>query len=450
MRRRRVLVHERTPTTVLGSPWFLGALGLLLVNDHVLKRSFPGPVTGKVSDLAGPVVVAVLGAVVVGRTAAVIATTLGFLALKTVPGVAEAAEPVLGGITRRDPTDLVGLVLLPLVWWALGRTSGAPPGAEPAVEPATVRGRRRRHVGAGPASVATWLRRRVVPVGGAALALVALTATSSSEPDEIRSLAASGTLVYAEIGPADADPAEPTLAVSDDGGHTWEEPENALPVEFPEPADEACRSDGHCFAARGATIESKAPGGEWTTAYEFTADEQEMLDYRRHGSDPPLDDLFTSVVVAPSPDGETVVVGARNEGVAVLDPDGSWERVGVLHVDPTPANGAMWPLDLMAVVLFASLPVGLLLVTVRSAAGGGGVWKVLGSIVGALLVGLATWILGMGVWAVGTYTAQNPVVLAMVLGALAVAVVLLPLAFVRRVDAEIASEHANDPLPDPG
>jgi len=36
---------------------------VLAVNDHVLKAAWPGVVTGKLSDVAGPVVVAIVIAV---------------------------------------------------------------------------------------------------------------------------------------------------------------------------------------------------------------------------------------------------------------------------------------------------------------------------------------------------------------------------------------------------
>ena len=35
------------------SPWFLLSLGLLILNDHVLKAEFGNPLTGKLSDFAG-------------------------------------------------------------------------------------------------------------------------------------------------------------------------------------------------------------------------------------------------------------------------------------------------------------------------------------------------------------------------------------------------------------
>ena len=41
------------PGGCLVHPAMLGALGVLVLNDHVLKHACPGFVTGKLSDFAG-------------------------------------------------------------------------------------------------------------------------------------------------------------------------------------------------------------------------------------------------------------------------------------------------------------------------------------------------------------------------------------------------------------
>ena len=46
----------RAPGSVLLHPVALAALVTLILNDRVLKAAFPGPVTGKLSDIAGLVV----------------------------------------------------------------------------------------------------------------------------------------------------------------------------------------------------------------------------------------------------------------------------------------------------------------------------------------------------------------------------------------------------------
>jgi hypothetical protein len=89
-------------------PITLLALGLLLLNDHVLKAAWPGPVTGKLSDLAGliffpllMVSAAELALALVSRwrrpgvgllALAVGVSGIGFALVKTVPAITEASE----------------------------------------------------------------------------------------------------------------------------------------------------------------------------------------------------------------------------------------------------------------------------------------------------------------------------------------------------------------------
>ncbi|MEU7914011.1 hypothetical protein, partial [Microbispora bryophytorum] len=57
----------------LGHPATLTAIAVLLVNDHLLKRLWPGMVTGKLSDVAGmlvaPPLLALAAALAVQRPA---------------------------------------------------------------------------------------------------------------------------------------------------------------------------------------------------------------------------------------------------------------------------------------------------------------------------------------------------------------------------------------------
>ena len=80
----------RSRPALLVHPWFTGAVMVLAVNDHVLKDRWPGLVTGKLSDVAGVVVVAVLASCLVGWRAGAAATVIGFVALKTMSGVASS------------------------------------------------------------------------------------------------------------------------------------------------------------------------------------------------------------------------------------------------------------------------------------------------------------------------------------------------------------------------
>lgn len=153
-------------------PVTLAAVGLLLVNDHVLKAAYPGVVTGKLSDIAGlaffplllvglweiglaalgrwsrpavrPVVVAVLSGVAL--FVLIKTTAAGSDAFGTCLGIGQwipdaivgllTGNPV-GGPTRApsvtDPTDLLALpaIALPLAI-GLARTRPTPTAARAA------------------------------------------------------------------------------------------------------------------------------------------------------------------------------------------------------------------------------------------------------------------------------------------------------------------------------
>jgi hypothetical protein len=119
----------------LAHPITLAALLALVVNDHVLKAAYPGPVTGKLRDVAGLVVAPPLLALLTvpllrrwGAAVAVVVVGVGFAVVKAVPaaaGVASAAWSVLRGpsLVRADLTDLVALPALGLAWYVWVRSS---------------------------------------------------------------------------------------------------------------------------------------------------------------------------------------------------------------------------------------------------------------------------------------------------------------------------------------
>ena len=241
----------------LSRPWFFGAVAVLAVNDHVLKETWPGQVSGKVSDIAGLVVVATMAAVIAGRTWGLAAAGVAFSALKAVPGVAEAAAPALGGgVTLRDETDLVALASLPVLWFALGRGRDVH----------QLRRDRRRHV------------------VGVLLAVVATTATTPPADSELSEIGyLDGDLyagVYLEGGTS-------VWLRSADRGRTWGRTGDpgemsdaaylqlgsATPGGRGEGALQQCAADGVCWRARSHLMESGArwehlverrdPGGDW-------------------------------------------------------------------------------------------------------------------------------------------------------------------------------------------
>jgi hypothetical protein len=127
----------------MGHPLWLGALVLLVVNDHFLKGAgvLPGWVTGKLSDLAGmlvaPVVLASLLAVRTRRGFLLAHVAVGavFGAIKLSPEAARGLEALtaLGPFpwtVAVDPTDLIALPLLPLAYVVLFPSGNdAPQGA---------------------------------------------------------------------------------------------------------------------------------------------------------------------------------------------------------------------------------------------------------------------------------------------------------------------------------
>jgi hypothetical protein len=109
---------------------FWVALGLLVLNDHVLKRGhvLPGVLTGKLSDFAGLIVapVLVMAALRVrgraGRAAVFVSIYGMFASIK----LSRSAADLVEWVTARtplpwklwaDPTDLVALLVLPAAWW---------------------------------------------------------------------------------------------------------------------------------------------------------------------------------------------------------------------------------------------------------------------------------------------------------------------------------------------
>ncbi len=157
------------PARSLTHPLWIGALLVLLINDHLLKgSSLPSLLTGKLSDFAGPIVAAVLLAVALrvrsqrGWRLAHLATAAGFATINLVPSAARWVEHVSAQvpfpwIITVDPTDLIGLIVLPLSMVGLGGVNMR--------ETSAVQAWRR------------WTRRVSVPV-----AAIACMATSTREP----------------------------------------------------------------------------------------------------------------------------------------------------------------------------------------------------------------------------------------------------------------------------
>ena len=151
---------DRLPADGLLHPMSLVALGLLLLNDHVLKAVWPGALTGKLSDIAGlvffPILVLSAGELVLvalGRwrgptwralTLAAAGSATAFALVKILPDAAVAAgwllgmaqwllslpiralagtldAPIVPTLIVVDPTDLLALPFVTLAIW-IGRS----------------------------------------------------------------------------------------------------------------------------------------------------------------------------------------------------------------------------------------------------------------------------------------------------------------------------------------
>lgn len=161
---QRDVARHRVPGDLLLHPVALVAIGVVIVNDRLLKTSVPGVLTGKLSDIAGLVyfplfVVAVLEGVrwlvrrnsweldwrwVVGVAAAV---GVVMVLIKTWGPAGDLYRPAVGALLwpfrvpasvvsghgvptvdrvtlYQDPTDLVALVVLPVPVWVARRVMG--------------------------------------------------------------------------------------------------------------------------------------------------------------------------------------------------------------------------------------------------------------------------------------------------------------------------------------
>lgn len=343
----RVLVH----------PWFTGAVMVLAVNDHVLKGRGPALLTGKLSDVAGVVAVAVLAAVLGGRRSGVGLTAAAFVALKVVPGVAEAVAPVLGGVTRRDPTDLVALLaLVPLDRWL---RSALPP---------------ERHLVARGGALGT-------AVGALAVAtsMMATAATSCLEPPPIESVAVDDGVLIAAAGSV--------TWRSDDGGADW----SIADVESPAVQREACDGDACYRVEPGAGLE-RCAGDDCTVAYRFSGEQRRRMELQAEcGWD--VDDDFLAVAAGEGLAGEaTVLVAMGGQGVLVGQAGGQLERVAVSDSRPLDIHGLpSWTRRLLIapVVLFFAGPLLLLLGRRRMTWAGAATALAMGS--AAFLVGAIVW-----------------------------------------------------------
>lgn len=305
------MIRNRLPW--LARPWFLVAVLLLALNDHLFKATWPGPVTGKLSDVAGLVVVATLVSVLVGPGPGTVLAGVAFLALKTVPGVAEAVAPLLGGgVTLRDPTDLVALLALPPLWVVLRRRGPVPSSRT----------------------------RRGWAVLGLLAAVAATTATTPPPPSEVRAVGYTDGAFHAEVYLKDGYGSR--WMRSTDAGVTWAREDDPGPIPEAERlghdgSQQSCVPDGVCLRVagvhvagsqewdRGWWIQRRVPGGDWR-AEKYLGSSS----YRVNG-----------IAIDPASSEHAVV--AVGTTVQVRTPSGAWRAVDLV----APASDPEWQRELV-------------------------------------------------------------------------------------------------------
>lgn len=318
----------------LSQPVTVLALVALVINDHALKSAYPGPITGKLSDVAGLVLAPPLLAVGVAllvpqlsaRAAAIVGVAgvgLGFVVVKSSAVGASTASALWSAVAvpshiRADVADLLTLPALALAWWAWTRA-------------------RRRPVA-----------RRLVRLARVLVVLpasvLAVAATSMIQyPQAVAVAQWRGAIVVGEIEvPHDEDASQwDWEKISEDGGRTWRwlQGDELRSVEAEvDRADaeqtQACVPDDPAVCYRVVPghlrVEETHDGGAtWVTSWEV---DDESRDQRakelRYLGDRAKNLSSHALHVQPVDTGYVVLVANGRDGYALRDEDGQWRRIG--------------------------------------------------------------------------------------------------------------------------
>ncbi|MER7457084.1 hypothetical protein [Micromonospora sp. NPDC126480] len=391
----------------LGHPATVLALVVLVVNDHLLKPAIPGPVTGKLSDVAGlvlaPPLVAVLLTLLAPRLPVRAAAAVGLVsvgagfALVKASGyaaeVASAAWTALAGpsLVRADPTDLLTLPALGLAWWSWTRAHRRPVGVR-----------------------AVRVVRLVVLLPSAMLAVAATSAVHY--PYALGASALDGRpAISIDAGCCDSWPETPAAGrwwVGDAGAGSWRLADKSETARLNDAEPPRCTPEGdRCYRVVAGHLrveESDDKGRSWRTAWEISDAQREPL-ARRYPDPGDPDRHFSSrdPVVFATDGGHSVIVANGRDGFAIRHPDGRWERAGWFglethdefpgrHGGAPPELGGSDPTErgtdvLLALALALTLGSGVLVVAVHLAvrrSGGSWVWGVTAALAGTAMAGM--------------------------------------------------------------
>ncbi|WP_291377773.1 hypothetical protein [Demequina sp.] len=322
----------------LAHPVSLAAIGVMALNDHVLKAAYGTWWTGKLSDVAGLVFFPALVAVVLAAVARVLdrdrvrgldmaavgITAVGFVWVKATWAGAATASAVLSAIAgpsvvRADATDLLALPALGLAAWVAGRSR--------------TDGRTRRA-----------RLKKAVTVAVAPLALLASVATGVSEDSHARIVTDDAGNWRGQVKDAYNYGGDAYYTRTGAGWELYFEDDAIAPptdgLEPPvlpdrEQSEDCVPSDpAVCFRAMTGTtgVERSADGGAtWRVDWELSPEDVATLE-RAYGTR--AQEFETrGVGVAEVTDGYVVVAGNGTDGFAVRGVDGEWERVGFVGME---------------------------------------------------------------------------------------------------------------------
>jgi hypothetical protein len=402
--------HAAVAVAWLTHPVTGGAIALLLVNDHLLKAAFPGPVTGKLSDAAGlafaPALVATVLCLLVPRVPARAAAAVGLVgvglaftwvkATAAGAGFASAAWSVLRPSTvLADMTDLATLPALAVAWWTWRRVRRAELPEQ-------------------------WIRvtRAVLVLPVAVLAVAATSAPSYPAVGRVEVVDGRAVVgIYDGYHAVNSDPAAeqwPYTWLSTADGRTWADVPAATklpPQPLPPLRTDACVPDApaHCYRVvpgRMAVEETVDGARTWRVSWEVSEGRRRFLGRQ-------FDDLASigvdltsaEVAVLPVAGGHLVLVANRRDGLAIRFADGTWQRVGVPggsgtpRAEPLVAPGKHIMLELLlaaaAIPVLVSAMVQPVLTRRRRLAAAAAGLSVLGLLVLLAAVATGSWLAGL-------------------------------------------------------